>query len=206
MSAPRRAPTGPTRHAPTGPTCRPHALGGIVVEIPGVHLVSEANQRGHTIAKAGRVRTQRTAVLQTLRTIAGDVPALPCRVAITRVSPGQGLDTDNLVGSAKACRDGVAEWLGIDDGSDVVEWFVCEERGPWAVRVEVVPVRAWSTAAASSRVVQTGAVTELDATLDAVTLQGLRDRIDALLAGERRDMVLRVGAVRLRLHAQRGDR
>lgn len=198
MSAPR--------HAPTGPSCRPHALGGIVVEIPGVHLISEANQRGHTIAKAGRVRTQRTAVLQTLRTIAGAPPALPCRVAITRVSPGQGLDTDNLVGSAKACRDGVAEWLGIDDGSDTVEWFVCETRGPWAVRIEVVPVRAWSTAAASSRVVQAGAVTEVDATLAGEMLRALRDKIDAMLAGERSEVAFRVGAVRLRLHAQRSGR
>ena len=116
--------------------------------------------------------------------------------------PGAGLDSDNVVGSAKAVRDGIAEWLGVDDRSPLVEWFVCQAKGPVGVIVEVVPVGAWSTAATTSRVVQRGALTELDATLDAATLRGLRDRLDALLAGARPDVVLRVGAVRLRLHAR----
>jgi hypothetical protein len=35
-------------------------------------------------------------------------------VTITRIAPCE-LDDDNLAGSAKAVRDGVADWLGVDD-------------------------------------------------------------------------------------------
>ena len=44
-------------NAPVRPTVtvRARERGGIVVEIPGVELVSEANARGHTLAKARRV-------------------------------------------------------------------------------------------------------------------------------------------------------
>ena len=48
-------------------------------------------------------------------------------VIITRYAPGY-LDTDNLAASAKSIRDGVAWWLGLDDGRDertgAVTWHV----------------------------------------------------------------------------------
>lgn len=40
---------------------------------------------------------------------------LPCTVKLTRVGP-KAMDTDNLAGSFKACRDEIARVLGVDDG------------------------------------------------------------------------------------------
>lgn len=201
MNAPRRA--------VSGPTCRPHKLGGVVVEIPlASPLVSEANARGHTIAKAGRVAQMRSMVAEVLRVMASDV-RLPdgeqLVVCMTRVA-SRPLDDDNLAGACKSARDGVADFLGVNDRDARVVWRVAQERGAAALRIEVLPVRAWSTAAASSRVVQAGAVTEVDATLAGEMLRALRDKIDAMLAGERSEVAFRVGAVRLRLHAQRSGR
>ncbi len=38
-------------------------------------------------------------------------------------------DGDNLQGSLKCVRDACATWLGVDDGSDLVEWHYGWERG-----------------------------------------------------------------------------
>lgn len=106
------------------------------VEIPGLRLDVTANSRLHWAAKAKRVKRQRAIVGLMLRTVAR--PALPCVVTITRRSPGT-LDDDNAVSSAKATRDAVATWLGVDDRDGRVTWRVEQERAPWGVRVSVRP-------------------------------------------------------------------
>ncbi len=60
-------------------------------------------------------------------------------VALTRIAP-RDLDTDNLASGLKAVRDGVADALGVDDGSSRIEWRYAQERGrpgEYAVRVEI---------------------------------------------------------------------
>lgn len=57
-------------------------------------------------------------------------------VLLTRVAPSEGLDSDNLSGSLKAVRDAVADWLGIDDKSELVRYEYAQERGPWGIRIE----------------------------------------------------------------------
>jgi hypothetical protein len=106
------------------------------VEIPGLRLDVTANSRLHWAAKAKRVKRQRAIVGLMLRTVAR--PPLPCVVTITRRSPGT-LDDDNAVSSAKATRDAVATWLGVDDRDPRVAWEVRQERAPWGVRVSVRP-------------------------------------------------------------------
>jgi hypothetical protein len=64
-------------------------------------------------------------------------PALPAVITLTRIAPSQGLDDDNLQGSLKGCRDAVAAWLSVDDRDPRIEWRYAQERGAWAVRVEV---------------------------------------------------------------------
>ena len=62
-----------------------------------------------------------------------------CTVTLTRIAPRK-LDCDNLRGALKAVRDGVADWLGVDDGSERITWKYAQERGKpkWhSVRVEV---------------------------------------------------------------------
>lgn len=39
------------------------------------------------------------------------------------------LDSDNLAGAFKAVRDGVAEAMGIDDGSERLEWRYAQTQG-----------------------------------------------------------------------------
>ena len=116
MNAPSRA-----------PTVTAHPLGGIVVEIPGLRLVSEANSRGHTIAKADRIATQRSAVTSTLRVMGGAAPPLPCRVAITRIAPESHEDTAEWVRATRrhtlvwTRTDGVV-WVGpIARGGEIFE-------------------------------------------------------------------------------------
>ena len=114
------------------------------VEIPGLRLDVTANSRLHWAARAKRVKRQRAIVGLMLRSV--DRPALPCVVTITRRSPGT-LDDDNAVCSAKAARDAVAQWLGVDDRDPRVTWRVEQERGAWGVRVAVRGVAAPAGAA-----------------------------------------------------------
>lgn len=64
-------------------------------------------------------------------------PPLPCTVVLTRVAPSNGLDTDNLAGALKGCRDAVAHWLGVDDRDPRIVWAYDQRRGPWAVEVVI---------------------------------------------------------------------
>ena len=60
-------------------------------------------------------------------------------VVLTRIAP-RDLDTDNLASGLKAVRDGVADALGMDDGSSRIEWRYAQERrkpGEYAVRVGI---------------------------------------------------------------------
>jgi hypothetical protein len=106
------------------------------VEIHGLRLDVTANSRLHWAARAKRVKRQRAIVGLMLRGLSH--PSLPCVVTITRRSPGT-LDDDNAVSSAKATRDAVATWLGVDDRDPRVTWEVRQERAPWGVRVSVRP-------------------------------------------------------------------
>lgn len=191
--------------APAGPTVRPSTLaGGVVVEIPlDAPLVSEANARGHTIAKAGRVASQRASTAAVLRVLVGDPPTGPVRVVITRRAKRK-LDSDNIHGACKSRRDGVADWMGINDRDPRVEWVVAQEIGDPAVRIEIVPTTPWSTGGVSSAVTHEGALDVVSLTLDRRTLAALHTRLGAVLAGTADAVApLRVGTTRLRIFAQR---
>jgi len=106
----------------------------MVFAIP-VKAVSTANLREHWAKKSKRTASQRSSArLCCPRWGAGPILV----VRLTRVSPRQ-LDSDNLASALKAVRDGVADWLRIDDGSPLVRWEYGQEQGADTVRVEVVP-------------------------------------------------------------------
>ena len=59
---------------------------------------------------------------------------------LTRIAPRQ-LDGDNLQSAFKATRDGVADWLGIDDGDKRLDWQYRQRSGGakvYAVELEVI--------------------------------------------------------------------
>jgi hypothetical protein len=83
----------------------------------------------------------RTAVALSMRAYA-NVQALkikpPCRVRIVRLAPRELDAGDNLEVSLFRVRDGVADWLGINDRSPEVKWECSQERSKrYGVRIEV---------------------------------------------------------------------
>jgi hypothetical protein len=108
--------------------------GGAVVKIE-MRTERGLNDREHFMARARRVRLERELVAWSLRGCKKPEP--PCVVTLTRFAPSEGLDDDNLSGALKACRDAVADWLGVDDKrSDVVKYAYAQQRGKWAVGIE----------------------------------------------------------------------
>jgi len=113
----------------------------VAVLLP-LRLVSEANMRGAWQVSSGRKKQHRSVTAMSLRTLAADFQwdnRTPLRITITRIAPAQ-LDDDNLAGACKATRDGVADWLGVDDRDRRIEWRTAQERGPvktYGVRIEI---------------------------------------------------------------------
>ena len=102
-----------------------------------VKAVSIANMRLHWAVKAKLAKAHRSAARVGLETVAPEPPALPLTVILTRCGP-RTLDTDNLSSALKAVRDGVADWLGVDDGSAQLDWQYQQRKGAYAVEVEVI--------------------------------------------------------------------
>ncbi len=106
---------------------------GVRLDIP---TPPQGNRRGHTRATAGRVKAQRSLAAQLLRTRALAPTGGSLAVLLTREGP-RTLDDDNLRTTLKAVRDGVADWLGRDDGSATVVWLYDQRRGADGLVVEV---------------------------------------------------------------------
>jgi len=105
-------------------------------------IVSVANMRLHWAVKAKLVRDQRTRTRMSLAAVAqsSGLEMLPATVVLTRVAPRR-LDGDNLQSGFKAVRDGVADWLGIDDGNSLEDWQYAQRSGrpgEYAVEIEVI--------------------------------------------------------------------
>jgi hypothetical protein len=109
------------------------------VEMP-IRTYSEANQREHYMAKARRAKAQRRGaylLLRRLSTFCRPPDEVQIRVCLTRLGVRK-LDKDNLAGSFKHIQDGVADWLGIDDGSERVVWEYAQQTGKrYAVLVRI---------------------------------------------------------------------
>jgi hypothetical protein len=103
---------------------------------------SLANQREHWAKRARRAKAHRSFAASHGRIASGlvaGVDRLPCVVLLVRVS-ARPLDDDNLRGALKSIRDGVSDWLGVDDRDPRVTWDYAQEQGPQKtahIRVEV---------------------------------------------------------------------
>jgi hypothetical protein len=113
----------------------------VEVALPVV-VVSEANLRDGRWAHIKRAKLQRTEVRLFLYTL---LPSIrhwfhdrSLSIVLTRVG-GKLFDGDNLARAFKAVRDGVADWLGRDDGDPSIAWEYRQESGPGprGVRVRV---------------------------------------------------------------------
>jgi hypothetical protein len=112
----------------------------ISVTIP-IKIESSLNLREHWRVRATRNSSHRSAAFFTLKATGipvGDRPEV-CTVTLTRIAPRE-LDGDNLQGGFKSTRDGVADWLGMDDNDRRITWQYAQEKGApkqYACRIEV---------------------------------------------------------------------
>jgi len=106
-----------------------------------VKVKSEANMREHHMAKYRRSKAQKNAAY--LMTVTEAKPYREPKSSITVAmirgygKRGKKMDSDNLARSMKACRDGIASGLCIDDCSDLIDWQYAQRQGD-TDRVEVV--------------------------------------------------------------------
>lgn len=111
----------------------------IVVTYPE-RIESEMNRREHWARKASRVKRQRIGAWAELEHVGPPRGILgPVTVTMTRIAPRK-LDDDNLASGFKATRDGVADWLGVNDADKRVTWVCRQEAGApktYQVRIEV---------------------------------------------------------------------
>jgi hypothetical protein len=122
---------------------------GVVIKftVP-VKTVNEQNfDRGNSrlaaIIRTKRRQTQRAAACACAQGALGRVWRVDPGTTITlrRFSVGK-LDSDGLHTALKSVRDGVADALGVDDGSSTITWKYEQakgKRGVYAVEVEIVP-------------------------------------------------------------------
>jgi hypothetical protein len=122
---------------------------GMVVDVPGLRTVCEANRsrHEHRQVKAKRVRDQRAIVTMALQVRAVRCPLTPpLDVTLTRISAGTLDPFDNLPSALKAVADAVAAWAGVDDKDPAVIRFTAaqEKAKPktYGVRIKVVERRA----------------------------------------------------------------
>ena len=96
--------------------------------------------RLHWAVKAKLTKSHRQTALKTLQQLGASKPELPIDVYLTRIAPRQ-LDSDNLSSGFKAVRDGVADWLGIDDGHPGIAWHYKQRVGEpktYFVELEII--------------------------------------------------------------------
>lgn len=119
-----------------------------VVELP-IPTINPLNAREHYMVRSRRTRSERDATAYLLRARRVEVPALPVRVHLVRLSAGE-LDSDSLPAAFKGVRDQLAVWLGLpqtrqglaDDRDPRVAWTYAQERAPrgtCAIRLEFYP-------------------------------------------------------------------
>ena len=112
----------------------------MISKILPIKTVSETNQREHWAARHRRRKKQRRNTYLLLCQERQE-RAEAFTIRLTRIAPRK-LDSDNLLSSMKAVRDGVADWLGMDDADPSLAFEYAQTKGEpkqYAVRVEIVP-------------------------------------------------------------------
>jgi hypothetical protein len=111
----------------------------LVVTLP-LKIESTANLRENWRRKAHRAAIERNGVHLSLKCNGGlSPPAPPVTVTMTRVAPRE-LDSDNLAIGFKSVRDGIADWLKVNDNDKRITWLYAQEKGQpkqYACRIEV---------------------------------------------------------------------
>jgi hypothetical protein len=107
-----------------------------------IRLTGSQNVREHWRARAKRVKKERSTAEVACQVFLERPKQWPVTVRLTRIGPRK-LDSDNVAGACKATRDGVADWLRVDDGDESKvrwEYSQCKSAASYAygVRIELL--------------------------------------------------------------------
>lgn len=94
--------------------------GTLVIRLP-LRLVNALNAREHWAVRRKRTAEQRSVARWMVETAMKRTTSRSFEVTLIRLG-GRKMDSDGCVGSFKAIRDGIADALGIDDGSERIRW------------------------------------------------------------------------------------
>jgi hypothetical protein len=100
---------------------------------------AQGRSRGAVFAKAARRKREREAAALCFKAEATMLVCVRAEVTLTRLSAGK-LDGDGLQAALKSVRDGIADALGVNDGSDAVVWKYEQrkcKRGEFGVEVSI---------------------------------------------------------------------
>lgn len=109
----------------------------LVVTLP-LKIESTANKREHWFRRAARAKAHRFEGYAAFCNYSR-MPFERLAVTMTRIAPRE-LDSDNLAISFKNVRDGVADWLKVNDNDKRIAWFYAQEKGApkhYAARIEI---------------------------------------------------------------------
>lgn len=114
----------------------------LFVALP-LKTVNTLNSREHWRKLADRTKAHRFAAKVGLESVWTRTPKVldfcffngGIRVELTHV--GRKRDSDGVVASLKAVRDGVADALGIDDGDERVQWEYNQRKGKQGVEISI---------------------------------------------------------------------
>lgn len=112
-----------------------------MISIP-MKAESTSNKREHHMARATRSKRERNAAALLTKPQVRQLRGPKLVVLLTRVAPNE-LDDDNLRGSLKAFRDGVAVALRVDDSTPLVRWDYSQRKGSEPREYAVEVTLAW---------------------------------------------------------------
>ncbi len=116
---------------------------GFGFELP-IRTQTENNNDEHWRKRWKRAKHQRETVKQYLWVLwrQGFRIHLPVTVTLIRVAPRKLDDVDNLSSSVKHCRDGIADFLEVNDNTPLITWTYAQMRGMskyYGVRIILEP-------------------------------------------------------------------
>lgn len=118
--------------------CATASLHRIELVLHGLRTVPGDNAREHWAVKAARAKEHRLLVAAALRMT--ECARLDrthgLRVTFIRRGPRR-LDDDNLAGSFKHLRDGIAAVFGVDDGKPFWAWVYRQEKGKHGAEIVI---------------------------------------------------------------------
>jgi len=137
----RASPPPSRRPVPMVAAKRRIEVDALQVTLP-MRVVNAKNQREHWTETAKRTKSERRTVGDYMRSAMSHWKGLQWdegsfSILLTRIAPCK-LDSDNVQRALSAVRDGVADALGINDGSDRLTWtYEQEQQHAYGVRIEI---------------------------------------------------------------------